>query len=312
MDVRFLILSLILPLITWAFSNMRLVGKRPKPPLSILVRECRREKIPLFDEHLSSLQSFHNITFTEWSFLGDIRFENNEKDWDLFYSEMRTRGFEVNEFNAYDPANVNTGSTNSNFTLSEVLWIRSDIELPLNIFRRNIALRANRVLHPARNAQIFSTLINTMIGEGMWEKAMDVVGYVGLVPTKYVCKNSGGDFEINIDTIANYVCRKMLELDLDRMAWIRQGRLDEEPSTPRSRGESVQEWLYTQVHRSDLGFRVCDMIMAVSRLGLRSALASCSGDEQPLSTINVVLRCNELFANAGIPLGPEFAARLKR
>jgi hypothetical protein len=64
----------------------------------------------------------------------------------------------------------------------------------------------------------------------------------------------------------------MLELDLEQLSWQRSGRKGVEPSTPKSRGESVQEWLYTQVHRHDLGYRTCDMIQAVLRIAIRSAI----------------------------------------
>lgn len=60
----------------------------------------------------------------------------------------------------------------------------------INIFRRNIALRANRVLHPARNAQIFSLLINLMIDNNEWRMARDVTSYVGLTSAKYLVSDS--------------------------------------------------------------------------------------------------------------------------
>jgi hypothetical protein len=122
-------------------------------------------------------------------------------------------------------------------------------------------LRNNRVLHPARwidkyrvrsisyldngkmwvwfvdftrNAQIFSTLINAMLMNGMWSTARDVVDYVGLTKLRYCsflptnpnfqvekrpCTNS---ITMTFDDMINYVSRRMLELDLDRMKWINQ------------------------------------------------------------------------------------------
>eukprot|EP01036_Dinobryon_divergens_P028136 gene28136-37034_t len=122
-----------------------------------------------------------------------------------------------------------------------------------------------------------------------------MVGYIGLTVPNYVHLQPSGDSEIILFDTINYLCRKMLELDLDRMAWVSNGRvLEDEPSTPRSRGESVQEWLYTQVIRSDLGYRVCDMTMAVVRLALLIDLDKMTA-----------------FQRAGIPTDEGFFSRLR-
>lgn len=109
----------------------------------------------------------------------------------------------------------------------------------------------------------------------------------------------------------------MLELDLDRMAWVRKGRdVSTEPSTARTRGEATQEWLYTQVHRSDLGFRACDMVLAVLRLAVREAVErSClTQNDKSNDAIEVKILCNldSLFDDAGIPLNGGFSVRLEK
>jgi len=44
----------------------------------------------------------------------------------------------------------------------------------------------------------------------------------------------------------------MLELPLEREAWLRNGRQGAEPDTPEERGEEGQDFRYTSVTRTDL------------------------------------------------------------
>lgn len=165
-----------------------------------------------------------------------------------------------------------------------------------------------------------------MITDGEWSFARSVVDYIGLTPATYCFTQNGGQssstFKIDVLKLSTYIVRKNLELDLERMAWVRGGRVGEEPSTPKSRGESVQEWLYTQVHRSDLGYRACDMVLAVMRLSLRHAVEmrqKCATDVDsggssattPMPPIVIELSPNgmDLIREAGIPLDPLFLDR---
>ena len=194
-----------------------------------------------------------NITYTEWSILFDkVRAMSGDEQLTRLKLQARAAVGPPKAVQTAAAASANKddkGTTDSLDVLGELLDLNDDYTQQLNIFRRNIALRANRVLLPARNAQIFSTLINAMIAANEWTFARSVVDYVGLTPATY-CAANAPCVDIDVTRTSTYILRKILELDLDRLAWVNAGRRPEdEPSTPRSRGESVQEWLYTQVRR---------------------------------------------------------------
>jgi hypothetical protein len=161
-----------------------------------------------------------------------------------------------------------------------------------------------------------------MITAGLWKPLKEMVGYIGLTEKNYVQPSAEvGEIFINSTMVTEYIARRMLELDIERMAWTLRGRpLNEEPSTPKSRGESVQEWLYTQVHRSDLGYRVCDMTMSVLRLALRVALEhageyetneSKNSTKQEQAVVRILLESNSDLVAAGIPIDEQFMQRVE-
>jgi hypothetical protein len=205
----------------------------------------------LATEH-EALVVWSNASFTELAILNDLYAGEH---FSALMSKYLPLDMVNNEGKPGEKANTKTdfsfdkGTSRTADVLAEFLYLNSSYELPLNIFRRNIALRANRVLHPARNAQIFSALINTMLTAELWREVRGAVEYIGLTPATYIEVDSiSGNVVIDFNRTCTYVCRRMLELDLDRMAWVIEGRdAASEPSTPKSRGEAVQEWLYTQV-----------------------------------------------------------------
>ena len=267
---------------------------------------------PTSIEELHRLERFENVTSSEWGLFSELYLlDDQQNSWVTLQRELEPV---MKVTRTIDDIDVDKGTTDSWDVLREVLIMEGNFDTILNKFRRNIALRANRVLHPARNAQIFALLINCMIADGSWVSARDVIAYVGLTPAKY-CEMKDTEIIIDFDTISGYIARRMLELDLDRMAWVTMGRDPAtEPSTPKSRGESVQEWLYTQVHRSDLGFRTADMVLAVARLALRQAvseaIAAQKTDSRPIQ-VSVSFQVEKLMSAAGIPLDEAFAARAR-
>ena len=263
--------------------------------------------------YVSSVLKYDNVTFSELT----VAFDGMQSFSDFTATVLDS--ISLTRYNNNGPKSiaVDAGRNDSYSAFVEFCNYNLDFEIAAGMFRRNIALRANRVLHPARNAQIFTALINLMISANLWQPNRDMVGYIGLTVPNYVHLLPSGDSEILLFDTINYLCRKMLELDLDRMAWVSNGRvLKDEPSTPRSRGESVQEWLYTQVIRSDLGYRVCDMIMAVVRLALRVAVDHASNSCSTYTsspTVRVVVDMDKMaaFQSAGIPTDEGFFARLR-
>lgn len=269
------------------------------------------------DSYLLSLRRHNNISFSEWS-VATNHFDQNTDN----ISSFVLQSFELGGSNSNS---TDKGEQSSWGSFREFCDYNFDYELAASMFRRNIALRANRVLHPARNAQIFTALINLMISANLLEQLRDMLGYIGLTVPNYVQLLPSGDSEIHVAETINYISRKMLELDLDRMSWVLRGRpLEDEPSTPKSRGESVQEWLYTQVHRSDLGYRVCDMTMAVIRLAVRIAILHSQSTfskrqesepnlEKSINRIEIVIATEKLepFISSGIPMGHDFLSRLQ-
>ena len=237
--------------------------------------------------------SYPNVTVTEWSVAGKVTSTAFEV-WEPFFAPS---GVSVN--NNLDRTSHDKGSQDSLSTLRELQSHSNSYELILNIFRRNIALRANRVLHPARNAQIFSSLINLMISNGAWMNARDVVAYIELPTSTYLTTEADSERRkcyVDANTTAYYICKSMLELDLDRMAWINLGRrADCEPSTPKSTGDATQEWLYTQVYRSDLGFRVADMLLAVLRLALYVSYFDLKSDFNGNIEVIYAIQIDKLF-----------------
>lgn len=262
------------------------------------------------NSYVNSVLRYKNVTFSEWT----VAFDCMQSFTDFKESVGDRIALSGDSNNGAKPIFVDAGRNDSYSAFAEFCNYNSDFEIAAGMFRRNIALRANRVLHPARNAQIFTALINLMISAKLWQPNREMVGYIGLTVPNYVHLQPSGDSEILLFDTINYLCRKMLELDLDRMAWVSNGRvLEDEPSTPRSRGESVQEWLYTQVIRSDLGYRVCDMTMAVVRLALRVAVDHAASSTSSSPTVRVVINLDKMtaFQSAGIPTDEGFFSRLR-
>ena len=318
-----------------SFIHNSLLIKRIKFRRSNYVTLC--EPLNNLEHSLQTLGvgvlKFPNVTVSEICFLVEYlsssEISSPQTSYSHICSNLLQDSFKLNldDRNKFlvSRGHVDKGTSNSKDVFLEVVDLAMDYEVVLNIFRRNIALRANRVLHPARNAQIFSQLINFMIMHDQWKSVRDIVSYVGLTPRNYCCEQPDGSIDIQLNSTVMFITRRMLELDLERMAWLREGREGAEPSTPKSRGESVQEWLYTQVHRSDLGFRTADMVLAVLRLSLRHALdilasprnatiasGTCSIISQPSGPpplIKVNLTVDSLIARAGIPLDELFLQR---
>lgn len=262
-----------------------------------------------------------NTTFTEWSVICEsqamARTSGRHRDSVFREEVLRHAGearlanlaFLLQSHSLYlDAHRRDKGNSSALATLEELLRLGGDFEVALQVFRRNIALRANRVLHPARNAQILSAVINSLIAFDDWTVAERVADYVGLTSSTYLRQGPRGPL-VDVSAMGVYLARRMLELDLDRLAWERDGRVGPEPSTPRSRGESVQEWLYTQVLRSDLGPRCCDLLLATSRLALRQALL-LPGDDIPAAVHFSFLGEGRLsLKRAGIPVDDDFTER---
>ena len=134
-------------------------------------------------------------------------------EWYVLSGLHRDRWKYLNESLANHHSAYN--KTQSQITLEEITSLAGNYELQLNIFRRNIALRANRVLMPARNAQIFAQLINVLIAADEFPVARAVVEYVGLTPSTYCQHNKMTSMAIiDLQTILSYVSRKMLEVDI--------------------------------------------------------------------------------------------------
>ena len=122
------------------------------------------------------LQSFYiqttNVTYTEWSIFFDAMVATKEEG-QKNVQELHTNYFKLLSDNPENvkilsmkksnDKDVDKGTSSSIDILREIMDLGGDWQNQLNIFRRNIALRNNRVLHPARNAMIFTSLINTMI-----------------------------------------------------------------------------------------------------------------------------------------------------
>jgi hypothetical protein len=129
----------------------------------------------LVDSYYSSLHHNENVTFTEWSLLAksiqmaslstdqskSISFNISMTAYDDEQLMEYLNSFGHNYYaaksnpklqnrNINSKADVDKGSTSSYDSLVELRQLNGDFNLPLNIFRRNIALRNNRVLHPAR------------------------------------------------------------------------------------------------------------------------------------------------------------------
>ena len=260
-----------------------------------------------------------NSTFTEWSVLCEIealRASGDRADEETYRAEVLriaelSRLAHLEFLQNTHASSLGThlkdkGNSSAVATLDELISLGGDYEAALQVFRRNIALRANRVLHPARNAQILSAVINSLIAFNDWRVAERVVDYVGLTSATYLRRGEVGPL-VDTSAMAMYLAQRMLELDLPRISWERRGREGPEPSTPRSRGESVQEWLYTQVHRSDLGFRSCDLVLATSRLALRQAVSV----DGTAAAVEFCFRREEraLLLEAGIPVDDDFTMR---
>ena len=251
-----------------------------------------------------------NITTTEWSVYLDLHkvLFQDEKVEQIIKNLNEQK---ENEEKTKKIIKIDKGTTSSIDTLNELYLLNGNYEYHLNIFRRNIALRANRVLHPSNNAQTFSTLINLMISSKEWQFSCQVLEYIGLTPATY-CKfdHISNTFVIDFNAITNYITRYLLELRIEVIADKRADKILEAANNEKERRdkESVQEWFYTQVHRSDLNFRTSDCILAVCRLSLRYATHSSIA----LKDSTIVIQMNTIenvFLDAGLPLDDNFLRR---
>jgi hypothetical protein len=126
----------------------------------------------------------------------------------------------------------------------------NDQERNLHLFRRNVALRQNRVLMPARAAQLYAAAINACIIVHDWETAARwgvthhvacvmptlsscsqsfddrdrfftgrVLQYVGLTPRQYYDGGEGGSGRLDLNSLGYIVGQGMLDLDLESMEW---------------------------------------------------------------------------------------------
>jgi hypothetical protein len=248
-----------------------------------------------------------NITTTEWSVYLDLHKTLKDEKAALIMKHLIEQ--KENHEKKTMTIKIDKGTSNGIDTLNELYNLNGNYEYHLNIFRRNIALRANRVLHPANNAQTFSTLINLMISNNEWEFGCQVLEYIGLTPVTY-CTFDGNVYLIDINAITNYIARYLLELRIEVIADKRAGAILEAANNEKERRdkESVQEWFYTQVHRSDLNFRTSDCILAVCRLALRYATKHASKDSQIVIKMNNI---DQVMLDAGLPLDSNFLQRAK-
>lgn len=253
---------------------------------------------------------FDNITTTEWSVYLDIHKPLVDQCNAAIIMSNLIEQKDINDRNN-NVIKIDKGTSNSIDTLNELYLLNNDYEYHLNIFRRNIALRANRVLHPANNAQTFSTLINLMISNMEWQFAIQVCEYIGLTPATYCSfDNERNTFTIDINTIANYVARYLLELRIEVIADKNNDRVLFATNSEKERRikESVQEWYYTQVHRSDMMFRTSDCILAVLRLSLRYATHAA------VNKANIIVamdKIDQVLLDAGLILNNHFLKRAK-
>lgn len=178
-----------------------------------------------------------------------------------------------------------------------------------NAFRRNIALRLNRVLVPARNAQIFSHLYCALLSEDLVDALVDMSSYVGFSTPSYF--NNG---TVSLNCIATYMIESMLELNLEVLAWHSAGRPQtERPLSSKEAGASPQEWFYAQIIRPDTNLRIRDMLLAVLRFAMRYGITSILRDNSDKTTLDLVinLAVNDRLMKSGIGIDSEFVARLK-
>lgn len=150
-----------------------------------------------------------------------------------------------------------------------------------------------------------------MISKNEWEFAAQVCEYIGLTPKTY-CKfdSDANTYTIDFNAIANYVSRYLLELRIEIIAHKANDKVLEATNSEKERREkeSVQEWFYTQVHRSDLNFRVADCILAVARLSLRYAVSKTIHDPNIKIVVNIN-KIDSVLLSAGIPLDKMFLRR---
>jgi hypothetical protein len=252
---------------------------------------------------------FDNITTTEWSVYLDIHKSLVDQSNAAIIMSNLIEQKDINDKNN-NVIKIDKGTSNSIDTLNELYLLNNNYEYHLNIFRRNIALRANRVLHPANNAQTFSTLINLMISNMEWQFALQVCEYIGLTPATYCSfDNESNTFTIDINTIANYVARYLLELRIEVIADKNNDRVLVATNNEKERRfkESVQEWYYTQVHRSDMMFRTSDCVLAVLRLSLRYATHTSN----KAKIIVAMDKIDQVLLDAGVILNNNFLKRAK-
>lgn len=207
---------------------------------------------------ISTQEGMSKVTMSEWSIhfesIGNLQGkQRKDESIEYFASKLSEKD---------DPS-----------SLKEMLEYNGDWNPLLNTFRRTIALRASEpyIRDPARNAQIFAALINLLIENREWKFARDLVDYVGIIPTSY---SYIGKTEIHIDLpkIIDYITTRTLQIDIKHTAWVRGGRQGPEPVPVKTQVGEVDEWRPTGVFRPDLGFRICDMILAVVRLALRHVI----------------------------------------
>ncbi|CEL93411.1 unnamed protein product [Vitrella brassicaformis CCMP3155] len=153
-----------------------------------------------------------------------------------------------------------------------------DWQRQLHVFRKNIALRTNRVLDPSRSAHIYTDFISACIRGRARRVALAAIAYVGIPPARFNAMpadshaaQTSSSRVLDLGQLATYVAGTMLDLDLARLQWEQQEgeKEGEEPLQPRQRGDATSEWFYKQVEQPLRALRAQDMTLAVFRLALR-------------------------------------------
>ncbi len=173
---------------------------------------------------------------------------------------------------AADKANLNLKSSLEAYHLA-IAPDYNDVEATLERWRRVVAMRQNRVLNPARAAQLYSQLTSCMLCQGEFPFLRQVLTYVGLTPDVYLPEGN----EIDLNRLCFHIGKTTLDIDLERWRFEEEGRAkgEPEPRTPKERGESMAEWLWQQVvppgGRTELETHVRDMTESVLRVAFRHA-----------------------------------------
>lgn len=175
-------------------------------------------------------------------------------------------------------------------------------ESALNSFNRNVAFRANRIFNPRRIADYYITLCLHCLHDKRWREAMSALAYVGIPPSKYANLSDkgvlhpfwtydpsfespgdivfkadvpGGEVVIDLPSIALHVAEVMLDMDVSTpSSEALEPPKDERELYGEEMGKRISphEWLYRQIPDAVTNFAVRDMILAITRVAVWSAL----------------------------------------